>query len=156
MQTAKKVIYEKKLLQVNISEVFIEMCKTLQNYEGVLSFHIHKTVKLSNKDLPKIKDFLKEKNIKIRLSFNNYSRLYTNRDFCLECPLKDIVLTGGKKLIDNLVVEDNCVIVPKELESKVMVNISLNDKAMCDSLFKQCVFKCLEKSLAKGNGTEKN
>lgn len=156
MQAAKKVLYEKKFLQVNISEVFIKMCKALENYEGVLSFRIHKSVKLSNKDLPKIKNFLKEKNIQIRLSFNNYSKLYTNRDFCLEYPLKDIVLTSGKKLIDNLIVEDNCVVVPKEFESKIMLNISLDDKAMNDSLFKECVFKCLEKSLAKENGTEKN
>ena len=156
IEKAKKIIYKQKFLQVNISELFYEICNTLGHYDGYLTFRpIHKTIKLSKKDLPTMKKFLQEKTLCIDLSFSHYLKPYMYYDFKLEYPLKDILLSDGKKLINCLTVEDNAIVVPKELESKILVNISLNDRAMTENVFKKCVLKCIEKSETKNNDIEK-
>lgn len=151
IEKAKKLIHKQKLLQVNIADLFYELVNTLGHYDGYLTVQpIHKAIKISKNDLPSMKEFLEEKKLRIDISFVHYLKKYINYDFKLEYPLKDIVLNDGTKLIKQLTVEDNTVIVPEELESKIMINISLNDGAMAENVFKKSVINCIEKASAQG------
>lgn len=158
IEKAQKAVDKQKFLQVNLSELFYEMCHTLQNYDGYLTIYpLHKTIRLSKKDLnlPSIKQLLKDKMLKIHITLSHYTKPYLERSFHLEYPLKSVVLNNGKKLINCLTVEDNAIIVPEELETSIMITPSLSEQAMTETLFKRCVLKCVEKQKNKENNPEK-
>ena len=149
IEKVKQLIHKQRLLQVNIADLCKELVNTL-HFDGVTVRPIHKGVKLSKEDLPSLKEFLKEKNLRIDISLLDFKDQPIYNNFILEFPLKDVVLNDGTKLINQLTVEDNAIVVPEELESKIMLNISLSDRAMTESpLFKISVLKCIEKSPVK-------
>ena len=149
IEKVKKLIYKQRLLQVNLGDLFNEFVNTSRFDVYCTVRPIHEALKLSKKDLPSMKEILKEKNLHIDISLMHWLHRHIYYDFRLEFPLKDVVLNDGTKLIKQLTVEDNTIVVPKELESKIMLNISLNDRAMTESVFKKCVLKCIEKSSVK-------
>lgn len=150
IEKAKKLIHKQKLLQVNAADLCYELVNTLGDFDGYLTLRpIYKTSKLSKKDLPSMNEFLKEKSLCIDIALYHHSKPDMYHHFNLEYPLKDVVLNDGTKLIKQLTVEDNAIVVPEELESKIMINISLNDRAMTDIVFKKSVIKCIEKSSEK-------
>ena len=140
-ENIKNEIKKQKLLEVNIFEVFQELQKILNHYEGCYCVQsIFRDVKINSKTLDRVKQIIKEQNRNLYVCFQFVSFSGHNfYDFDLRYPIKDIRMENGKKLVNYLVVEDNDVVVHKNAQDKILINIDIDDPLMKDLLFNHAV-----------------
>lgn len=150
LEKAKQEIIEQmkkeRLLEVDLYNVFDELENMLTDYDcEYIVKPIYTDINVKPEDLDKIKEKIKKEKmtlcIILKLASPTGKKLY---NFEFKYPVCEIKLTNNKKLIDIIEIQNNRVVVPKEFETSLLVNLDLNDEYMKNQLFYRAVMESVK------------